>query len=73
MTDYRALTGLATSLGRSAATGFLEKKVGGEINKFLPGFNPAAPAPGTTPAQPGTTPAPQVNPLDALKGLFPRK
>lgn len=73
--DYRALTGLATNLGRSAAQGFLEKKVGGELNKFLPpGFNPAAPAPGTAPgtapAQPGTTPAPPVNPLDQLKGIF---
>lgn len=72
--DYRALTGLATNLGRSAVGGLLEKKIGGEINKFLPpGFNPAAPAPGATPAQPGTTPAPPINPLDQLKGLFPRK
>jgi translocation and assembly module TamB len=71
--DYRGLTNLATSLGRSAATGLLEKKVGAELNKFLPpGFNPAAPAPGTAPAAPGTTPAPPTNPLDQLKGLFPR-
>jgi hypothetical protein len=52
----------------------LEKKLGGEIGKFLPpGFNPAAPAPGTAPAQPGAAPPPPVNPLDALKGLIPRK
>jgi translocation and assembly module TamB len=70
--DTRGLTNLATSLGRSAATGLLEKKVGAELNKFLPGFNPAAPAPGTNPAAPGTTPAPPVNPLDQFKNFFPR-
>jgi hypothetical protein len=69
--DYRVLATLATNLGRSAATGFLEKKVGTELNKFLPpGFNPAAPAPGTDPAQPGTTPAP-VNPLEQFKKFLP--
>lgn len=70
--DFRGLTNLATSLGRNAATGLLKDKVGAEINKFLPpGFNPAAPAPGTAPAAPGTTPAP-VNPLDQFKNFFPR-
>lgn len=69
--DYRALTGLAANLGRSAVGGLLEKKIGGELNKFLPpGFNPAAPTPGAAPAQPGTTPAPPINPLEQFKGIF---
>ncbi|WP_425615498.1 hypothetical protein NA78x_005419 [Anatilimnocola sp. NA78] len=73
MPDTRVIANLTKELAGSAATGLLQEQGGKLMNKYLPGFNPTAPATGATPAAPGTTPAPAPNPLDQLnqfKNLF---
>ncbi|QDU30749.1 hypothetical protein ETAA8_58970 [Anatilimnocola aggregata] len=68
--DLRVIANLTKDLAGRAATGIFQDKAGEAINKFLPGFNPGAAAPGTTPVAPGTTPAPAVNPLDQFRNIF---
>jgi hypothetical protein len=77
--DLQVITNLVTNLGGKAATGMIQDRVGKEINKFLPGFNPNAPLTGTTPAAPGAAPgtaptqpaAPTTQDLlNGVRGIF---